>query len=210
MTSDFIVKVHRCKIFTTFSERALVIYFCIAEPKEISFKKELLLNQKMTFLFNKKNQPLIGDSCISGYVLNTLNKLRGWIIYLEILAQLKGPPIPFKHFLQLKSQMDSEIGILSVLKYCVIWIIFRNRDSVKLTCQSVCLEDNPAMDLAKHVDSSIASSKTMWAEHGFLFCLIGVSYSGHQPSNLSPQSLSLSCFFSWSNGVGCILMGHGD
>lgn len=54
MTSGFILKVHKCKIFTTFSERALVIYFCIAEPKEISLKKELLLNQKMTFLFNKK------------------------------------------------------------------------------------------------------------------------------------------------------------
>ena len=52
MTSGFILKVHKCKIFTTFSERALVIYFCIAEPKEISLKKELLLNQKMTFLFN--------------------------------------------------------------------------------------------------------------------------------------------------------------
>lgn len=50
--------------------------------------------------------------------------------------------------------MDSEIeDSLSVLKYCVIWIILRNRDSVKLTCQSVCLEDNPAIDLAKHVKS---------------------------------------------------------
>ena len=85
-------------------------------------------------------------------MLNTLN--RGWIIYLEILAQLRGPPIAFKHFPQLKSQMDSEIeDSLSVLKYCVIWIILRNRDSVKLTCQSVCLEDNPAIDLAKHVKS---------------------------------------------------------
>ena len=32
----------------------------------------------------------------------------------------------------------------------------------------------------------------MWAERGFLFSLMGISYSGHQPSNLSPQSLSLS------------------
>lgn len=65
-------------------------------------------------------------------------------MYLEILAQLGVPPVPFKHLPQLKSQMDSqrEEDNLSVLKYCVIWIILRNKDSLKLTCQSVCLEDN--------------------------------------------------------------------
>lgn len=50
----------------------------------------------------------MGDSCITGYVLNTLNRLRGLILYLEILAQLGAPPIPFQHLPQLRSQMDSQ------------------------------------------------------------------------------------------------------
>lgn len=148
MTSDFIVKVHRQNIYNVFWESLGDLFLYSRTKRKFHLKRNCFLIRKWLF-FLIKNQPLIGDSCISGYVLNTLNRLRGWIIYLEILAQLKGPPIPFKHFLQLKSQMDSEIGILSVLKYCVIWIIFRNRDSVKLTCQSVCLEDNPANGFSK-------------------------------------------------------------
>lgn len=54
MTASFILKAHKYKIFTAIAMRALMIYFCMAEPKEFSFKKELLLNQKMTFSFNKK------------------------------------------------------------------------------------------------------------------------------------------------------------
>lgn len=36
------------------TKRAWMIYFCITESKEFSLKKELLLNQEMTFPFNKK------------------------------------------------------------------------------------------------------------------------------------------------------------
>lgn len=54
MTSTFILKVHKYKIFTAITERALMIYFCIAEPKDFSLKEEAPLNQKMTFSLNKK------------------------------------------------------------------------------------------------------------------------------------------------------------
>ena len=39
MTSTFILEVHKYKISVVVTEKALVIYFCIAEPKEFSLKK---------------------------------------------------------------------------------------------------------------------------------------------------------------------------
>lgn len=123
MTSTFILKVYKYKniyghYWESFTERAWTIYFSIAESKECLLQKELLLNQKMTFPFSlkkKKHQSFMSswDSCIAGYVLKTLNRLRGLIMYLKILAQLGAHVtffFPFKLLPQLISQVDSQRG----------------------------------------------------------------------------------------------------
>lgn len=66
---------------------------------------------------------------------------------------------------------------------------------MKLTCQSVCLEDNSAVDLAKHIKIlALLVLRRCEKKVAFLFCLIRISCHGHQVPNLSSQSLSPSLF----------------
>lgn len=72
---------------------------------------------------------------------------------------------------------------------------------MKLTRQYVSLEDNSAMDLAKHITilALPVISRCEW-KVTFLFCLISVPCSGHQASNLAFLLLSPSVLFliKWS------------
>lgn len=56
------------------SERALMIYFCVAEPKEFSLNKELLLNQKMTFPLVEKSEPAIHMRLMSNWLCVKITK----------------------------------------------------------------------------------------------------------------------------------------
>lgn len=150
------------------------------------------------------------DSCIAGYVLKTLNRLRGLIMYLKILAQLGAHVtffFPFKLLPQLISQVDSQRG------RCVSSHIVCNIDNLERyrPCDTNMSMSVSAMDLAKHVKiPALLVLRRCEQKVGFFVLSHHLSHSGHHASNLSPGHSFPSCFFPWLNEVGSTWMDRGD